>query len=718
MKYTLPIEKIARDDEGQAGYWGVRLGEMSRVGVSLAPGFVVGANAFFDFLRLTGLDIKIRGLLEKAGSGGADEASRLVRAAVARTKMPNDIEVEVADACRKINSDKRKVVRLWSTSVHSGKGKGKAVGLSGVNSELLNVWAEEAALAVKSGKNLSRQNFGVAVQLNVNPEASGIAFSIDPITSDKSKLLIEAVYGMNEILRMGAVTPDHFEFDKGSMVILYSQVGLQDRQMVVVDGKMREIAVSRAYMAKAKISEQVAKEVAKNTKLLESYLAEPVEVKWFWDGKKVYIVGVKPEETLRAKVATPEIRLPRVLKGAPGAPGIGAGRVVVARSVKDLDKVQRGDILVTKLSGPELRDGMRRAAAVVVDHGGRTSQVSLLGREMGVPAVVGSLVATTRLQPGQLYTVNGTNGEVYSGMLPLRQKELPYEVKPKPAVSISSVKTATKLFIDLDGGANEDADGGVVWGSRLISEIGIHPRKTIKEKTDKDLVMRLTESLSKAGEALGDRPVLYVASDLNSKELRELDGGEDFEAFEENPALGVRGARRHLRDADVFVLELEALKKARNVGGFRNLSLVLPLVRTPEELSSLKQLVTAAGLHRSASFKLYLMVQTPANVLRLADFAKAGIDGLVVDGEHLARLVLGNDVVEGEVDASVAWCLEKAAVEGRKAGMNVGFSGGLSEGLLGRVVGWGYGFVVVSPANLSDSREKIAEEEKKLVSKK
>src|SRR2546429_2391343 len=206
-----------------------------------------------------------------------------------------------------------------------------------------------------------------------------------------------------------------------------------------------------------------------------------------------------------------------------------------------------------------------------------------------------------------------------------------------------------------------------------------------------------------------------------------MKGGSEFEDYEPNPMLGYRGAARCTQEPEVLGLELAAIKKVRNAEGHKNLYLAISCVRTAQELASVKQLVTAAGLHRSASFKLYMLAQVPSNVLQLEDFAKVGIDGVIADVKALATLILGVDssarrMKESypEIDASVLWCLEKLAVDGKKLGLTVGASNVevAREGkLIERFVGWGYSSVSMGYEEVGQAREIVAEAEKKLVKK-
>ena len=750
MKYLLPFSKIDKEDVALVGGKGANLGEMTGAGFPVPPGYVVTAAAYFEFLKVTSLDQKITELLSKLDVNDTDklnEASRLIQSAIVKSKIPPEIESEIRAAYRELGRSKNVLVAVRSSSTGEDIGDATAAGqqstylnVMGENEVLTavrQVWASlfnARAIFYRKTKNLSLAKAGIAVpiQLMVESEVSGVAFSLDPVTNDKSKIVVESVYGLGEMIVQGEVTPDHFEFEKKNLEVTYHEIGRQDQELLRRGKENKVVPVSKAYGARQKAPTKILTEVAELTKKLEQHYLRPQDVEWAWDGKKVYLVQTRPVTTAGNVVQeTGNIRLPIVLKGAPGSPGLASGKVVVIHSPQEIDRVEKGDILVTEMTTPDFVPAMKRAVAIVTDKGGRTAHAAIVSRELGIPAVVGTETATKTLIPGKLYTVNGTLGQVHSGSIQVSSTQLPYTQKLPTHPLVTKVKTATKVMVNLaepelaDEVSRLNVDGiGLLRAEFMISGIGIHPRYAIKEGLSRAYIHKLEEGLIKFCQAFGSRPVIYRATDFKSNEYKNLKGGAEFEAPEDNPMLGYRGAFRYIKEPDEFALELEAIKRVRNVHGYKNLHLMIPFVRSPKELSQVKQLVTAAGLHRSTNFHLYMMAEIPTNVIQLENFAEVGIDGISVGSNDLTQLTLGVDrdsdkVAEefNELDEAMLWSLEKLGRDGRKLGLSVGICGqapSVYPELCEKLVEWGYSYISVSPDVVDKVRAIVAESEKKI----
>jgi len=396
------------------------------------------------------------------------------------------------------------------------------------------------------------------------------------------------------------------------------------------------------------------------------------------------------------------------------------------KSPKEIGIVQQGDVLVAEMTNPDYVPAMRKARAIVTDSGGKTSHAAIVSRELGVPAVVGCGSATKVLAHDQVITVDGTNGKIYEGNIVIS-----HEVKAM-AKSLSQIKTATKVYVNLAEPelavdmAKRNVDGvGLLRAEFMIANIGTHPRKFIKEGKSREFVAKLAEGMEKFAAAFGERPVVYRATDFKTNEYRTLKGGEEFEGEEANPMLGFRGASRYIADAEVFKLELEALKIVRNKRGHKNLHLMIPFTRTVEQLREVKSIVATQGLRRSGLFKLWMMVEIPSNVILLEEFIKEGIDGVSIGTNDLTMLILGVDRdnakvagVYSELDPAVLWALEKIVTTCKKARITCSVCGQAPSEypeLVEKLVHWGITSVSVSPDVLEKTRQIVYASEHKLL---
>jgi pyruvate,water dikinase len=528
-----------------------------------------------------------------------------------------------------------------------------------------DAWAslfESRAIFYREQKGFDHFKVGIAVPVQemVQSEVSGVMFTINPINNDENTLVVESVWGLGEMIVQGSATPDHFEVNKRTMKIEQTVISKQEVQLVREGEVTKERPVSKDKVAKQKVSDEVIVEVAKLGLRLEKHYQHPQDSEWAFEKGRVYIVQTRPITTINTVkslqssagefmtiLVNEEGRKP-LFSGAAASPGVVSGPVKVLKSPEENDLVLKGDILVAKMTTPDYVPAMKRAAAIVTDEGGQTSHAAIVSRELGVPCIVGSRVATRMLKNGDVITVDAQKGEVYRGKLKVKSEKLKL---PGGVKSIREVKTKTKVYVNLGEPemarkvAQQYVDGvGLLRAEFIISEyIGVHPRKLLAEGKRKFFIDKLAEGLAEFCGAFDKRPIVYRTTDFKTNEYRGLEGGEEFEQEEPNPMIGFRGAYRYIKDPEVFKMELEAIKKVREKMRYKNLWVMIPFVRTVDELKKVKELMVKAGLRRTRNFKLFMMAEIPNNVLILDEFLDVGIDGVSIGSNDLTMLVLGVD---------------------------------------------------------------------------
>jgi len=402
--------------------------------------------------------------------------------------------------------------------------------------------------------------------------------------------------------------------------------------------------------------------------------------------------------------------------------------VQIIKNPKEIGKVKEGDVLVAEMTNPDYVPAMKRAGAIVTDLGGRTSHAAIVSRELGVPAVVGTLDATKMLSNGEVITVDGNLGKVYEGDITKVVSSV-----EKSDVNLNKIKTATKVYVNLAEPelakemASRNIDGvGLLRAEFIIANIGTHPKKFIKEGKKKEFIAALADGLEKFADAFNPRPVVYRFTDFKSNEYANLKGGKEFETDEPNPMLGYRGVSRYIKDIDVFEMELEAIKIVRNKKGLKNLWVMMPFVRTVQELREVKKIVSASGLRRSGTFKFWMMAEIPSNVVLLDDFIDEGIDGVSIGTNDLTMLILGVDRdnekvadIYDEMNPAVLKSLEKIIKTCKKRGVTCSVCGqapSVFPELVEMMVDWGVTSVSVSPDVIEKTRGIVYEAEKKVLS--
>jgi pyruvate,water dikinase len=354
-------------------------------------------------------------------------------------------------------------------------------------------------------------------------------------------------------------------------------------------------------------------------------------------------------------------------RGLAASPGSAVGRVVFIPGTAQISKVADGDIIVAKMTTPDMVSALRKAGAVVTDEGGRTCHAAILSRELGIPCIVGARNATKILSEGQRVLVDATRGVVFQTDEETEQEtaQSPRTASVSKAFSLGSSLsptppgaeqlpgvTATKLLLNIEGPAAIDrlaslpADGVGLLRTEFIfsGEVGTHPMHLVRTKQGSLFVDKLAEGMSTVARAFYPRPVLARFSDFRTNDFRKLQGGQELEPDESNPMLGWRGASRYISPdyEEGFRLECRAVKKVRDEMGNTNLSVIVPFVRTLKEMERIKALLASEGLVSDASFKIWLMAEVPSVVFQADAFASM-VDGITIGTNDLTQLILGVD---------------------------------------------------------------------------
>ncbi len=756
MKETiLWFKDIRKDDVALVGGKGANLGEMTSAGFPVPPGFVVTAASYKAFLMANQLEPKIRDILTGLDVNDPlklDDAAKQVQKLIKKSSIPDEIALEIAKSYLVLQKSLKKkslpvAVRSSATSEDS-----KEASFAGQNATFLNIAGEANLVAAVrdcwaslfEGRSIFYrvQNhfdhftsyIAVVVQAMIESEVSGILFSIDPVTNNRHRVVVEAIWGLGEYIVQGKITPDHYEVDKSDLTIVEKKVTAQTIMLT-----RSEATVPKSKRDRQKIVDHQIVELARLAIQLEKHYYFPQDSEFAIASDKIYLVQTRPITTINetasqnteAFATAVEKALEVILSGAPASPGIKSGAVRVLKSAKEINKIEAGEVLVATQTNPDYVPAMKKAAAIVTDKGGRTSHAAIVSRELGIPCIVGTERATQNLRTGMVVTVDGSAGKIYKGTLPVSQIKA-LSIAPKTAKSEAiPLRTATKVYVNLAEPeeakqiAARDCDGvGLLRAEFMLAGIGVHPKKVIKDHQEKDFVQTLANQLTMFAQAFYPRPVVYRATDFKTNEYRTLKGGDAYEPEEANPMLGFRGAYRYIVQPEVFKLELDALKQVRQQTGLKNLHLMIPFCRTVAELVKVKELLAKNGLERSASFQLWLMCEIPSNVIMLDHFLKVGIDGISIGSNDLTMLTLGvdrdNENVASEyseLDPAVMFSFYKVIKTCQKYHVTCSMCGQAPSDfpqLTEKLVQWGITSVSVNPDAISRTRQIVYEAEKRI----
>ena len=751
MKLVAWFNEVDKDDVGLVGGKGANLGELASTGIPVPPGFILTAHAYFHFLQETGIQPRMEQLLSGLDvNDGArlQQVSKEIKQLITEAAMPGEVAPQIARCYREMGEG---LVAVRSSATAEDLAEAS---FAGQQSTYLNVvgerevvaavqdcWAslfEARAIFYRAQNDFEHLKVGIAVvvQRMVQSERSGVMFTLDPISGDRKKIVIEAIYGLGEAAVSGALTPDLYIVDKESLSILDKTVARQERELVrnpeakpgEENNTWRNVDPLRGQQQK--LSDEEIAQLAETGRNVEAHYGRPQDLEWAAEGDEIYVVQSRPvtvtghaEENGQGELEGETATV--LMEGSPASPGVAAGVVKIVLTPEEIHKVQPGDVLVAEMTTPDFVPAMKRAAAIVTDKGGRTCHAAIVSRELGVPCVVGTDKATVMLQQGQLVTVDGARGRVYEGRAEVRLAWAE-EQKKRRAVA-AHIKTKTNVYVNLaeptlaDEIAKRNVDGvGLLRAEFIIADhIKEHPRLFLDEGRPEEFIQKLASGLRGFARAFHPRPVVYRTMDFKTNEYRNLKGGDRYESEEENPMIGYRGASRYIREEEVFRLEVEAIKRVR--AEYPNLWVMIPFVRTPEELAGVKALMERFGLVRSEDFKLWMMAEIPSNVFLLDKFIDVGIDGISIGSNDLTQLVLGIDrdnsrfaVEFDERNEAVMIALERLVTGAKARGVTVSICGQAPSDypeLTQKLVSWGITSVSVNADAIDRTREIIAKAE-------
>jgi pyruvate, water dikinase len=678
------LEDVGKDDIPLVGGKCANLGELTAKGIQVPPGFAVTAEAFRRFLEETRIGEVIHKTLSNS-NGSKDpkqyeEASEEIRKILESAPMPEDIAGSVKNAYRELcekTGDKNVTVAVRSSATSEDL---PDASFAGQQDTFLNVCGEDQlvhyvqkcwgslytprAIFYREEKGFPHEKvlISVGVQKMVQSKSSGVAFTLDPVNGDPSKIVIESTWGLGEALVAGIVRPDRFIVDKGTMQLVHKEIVPKMIEHVPNEkGLTNQSEVPAERRNVSSLTDDEVIKIAKTAVDIEDHYGTPQDIEFALEhgpaGSSIYVVQTRPE-TFWSKMKnesgerSPVIQRVALLHGLAASPGLHAGRAKVVPTTVEAGRLMKNkDILVTRMTNPDWVPYMKIAGAIVTEDGGTTCHAAIVSREMGVPCIVGARNATKLMQTGQEYTVDAKSGVVYTGLV----EDVLKATEPKHEIPTVIPITSTKIYVNIslpelaEKVAREThADGvGLLRAEHMMLSVGKHPRMLIEEGGGEKMINAFAEGVRKVATPFAPKPVVYRCLDFKPDEFLGLPGGQKYEQeaghVGPNPLLGYRGCFRYVKEPDIFRLECRAIRKVREEYKLTNVHVMLPFVRTLEDFRNAKRILEEEGLKRSPDFKLWIMVEVPATVLLIDKFVDEGIDGISFGTNDLTMLILGID---------------------------------------------------------------------------
>ncbi len=668
--------------------------------VNIPNGFCLTSKSFWYFLKKNKIDKELKNISQNFNPKSLDSLIKTGKASrdlILNAEFPNDLRKKIIKSYKKLSKKyKQSNVDVAVRSSATAEDLATA-SFAGQMETFLNVKGEEQLLdSVKkcmaslfTDRSISyREEKGfdhlkialsVGVQKMVRSDlaCSGVIFTLDTETGFSGVVLINSIWGIGEMIVKGKITPDEFyvfkpTLKKGFKSIIVKNLGRKTKKYIYAKkGGLKEVKVKEKDQLRFSLNDKDILVLAQWACKIEDHYGKHQDIEWAKDGKtgELFIVQSRPETVHTPKNSKTykeyEIRTKKkpILTGIAIGDKIGAGKVRVISDVSKIGQFKQGEVLVTKMTDPDWMPIMRLASAIITDEGGKTCHAAIVSRELGVPSIVGTRNASKILKTGRMVTVDctqGLNGRVFEGKILFEIKEYDLKkipnLKTKIMLNIGAPEIAFKSSFLPNNGVGLTREEFIIAEKIQVHPLALYHYKDLKNKKLKKKIGQITiehkdkkeyfikelaEGIAQIGAAFYPKEVIVRFSDFKTNEYRNLIGGELFEKEESNPMLGFRGASRYIDESfqPAFKMECQAIKRARDVFGLENISVMVPFCRTIEEGKKVKDLIKKFGL---GELKTYVMCEIPSNVILAEEFLKI-FDGMSIGSNDLTQLVLGID---------------------------------------------------------------------------
>ncbi len=762
MPFTVLLDKVDRNGAQLVGGKGANLGEMIKVGLPVPKGFVVTTESYAVFLKENNLQDKISKIIGGTDTDDSDNlanASEEIERLVMSAEMPRQVAEEImnayralymADELRDISGKALDFIRVGrdqlpvavrssavaedsSTASFAGQMVSilNVTGLKQLLESVKRCWAslyEPRAIFYHHDKKIKAEAIAVVVQRLINADKAGVMFTADPVTSDTSKIVIEGSWGLGESVVSGQVTPDTYTYDRLSKNVeiqVNRKETMRIRDLFSGDTKVQPVLpelVEAQLLDLGEISQLV--ELAEK---IEAHYALPQDIEWCIERNKLYIVQTRPITTLKKDVGSKQdsgITNEVLFSGLAASPGIATGNVKKIGGISEFSGLVQGNVLVTAMTTPDMVPIMKRAAAIITDTGGLTSHAAIVSRELGIPCVVGTRVATKKLKDGDTVTVDASAGKIYAGSVNAaaveNKTETEFTGKAAPVLITATKIKANVAFPERSHEAAKSDGIGLLRAEHMLTEGGKHPIRLAKDNPE-ELTNAIFEKLETVAKAVFPKPVWYRSLDARTDEFRNLEGGSS-EPSESNPMLGLHGIRRSLVDDEVLRCEFGAIKKLHGQG-LTNVHFMVPFIAYADEFVKTKSI--ADKMEAPKTMKMGIMVEVPSAALAIDSFCDAGIEFVSFGSNDLTQLVLGvdrnNEVLSSlykENTPAVLKLIEYVIGRCKSYGVETSICGeapSRDDDFVEKIVSFGIDSISVELDALSHVREVVARKERELI---
>jgi pyruvate,water dikinase len=664
-KYIKWLSELSKNDTPIVGGKGANLAEMYNARFPVPPAFCITAQSFDIFLQKAGIKDKIKQIISKTNVFNTSELeknSKEIRDIIADSEIPEDMTEEILEAYELLSNEAKNEKEIIEKSDKKTKDKSEkveknenyvfvavrssattedlaAASFAGQQETFTNIRGKKQLLEAvkkcfaslytaravyyrhKQGFDKANALLSVVVQRMINSDKSGVMFTKNPSTA-KDEIIIESVFGLGEGIVSGKILPDHYVVNPDLEIIEQKIANKKIKLVKEENGNGIEVKLDKDESNSQVLTVMEITSLANYGQKIEKHYGRPQDIEFAIEKNKIFIVQSRPITTLEKARDHNEKNKDKtlsgniLLSGLAASPGVASGTVKIIKDMKDLGKVKKGDVLVTKMTNPDMVISMQKSVAVVTDEGGATSHAAIVSREMGIPCVVGTEKATELLKDGQIITVDGVNGRVFDGKIIASSEQSKKEILP-----IVKTRTKIKVMVDLPDFAGRAAKTqaeavGLVRLEGIIAEGGKHPLMFLKENNTKEYSRLIEHGIKKIAEHF--KEIWIRTSDIRSDEYRNLLGAP--KEVEVNPMLGFHGIRFSLKNPELFEAEFEAIRKVAEHFPNKKFGIMFPQVINEQELVEAFKMFH--DKYERDNIILGAMIETPAAVQIIRSICK------------------------------------------------------------------------------------------------
>ncbi len=646
------------------GEKGINLGKLTGAKFPIPPGFIVPSTVFETVLQHNVLKPKILELLDQIDFTQPESIHRIaknIQAYIKNAEIPEDIAMQLLRAYHSLGENVFVAVRSSKTTrkePHQHATFFNIQGDANTIESIKNVWAntfspQRIQYRNNHGVDPVNVHIAVTVQTMIQSQTSGIIYSTDPVSHNKSLIRIQTLWGIVEDISNRTKEIDEYVIEKNTWEIIEEklQKQTQERKRKLGTTKLHKVPQSRRN--KKKLSNEHIKKLAQLAIKIQHFSFFPQEIEWAIENDSIYLLQTQQITHVPKNSTLPELlqkkqKLKPLVYGSPTHSGLVSGQARVVTHKHHIHSITNNEIVITENIKILPKEKINIISGLVLDNSVSHAEV----KNFGIPVVSDTHVATSLLKTGQHITLHGQQGVVYSGTLHHEEtshiqtfsKNIQSQENPKLYISTGEPHIAKELKdMSIDG-------VGLFRTEYIIAKMGVHPKKLIREKKQKLFVHELVTGIEQIARTLKKQPIIVRTLDFTANEFLSLQFGNEYEEKEENPVLGYRGAFRYITDHDVFNAQLEAIAQLHKKG-YTNIELMIPFIRTIDEWVLIQNHTESYFARKKVQVKKWMMVDTPSNVLQISRFLSRNVDGLAIGTRDLSMLLTGYDISNPDVAA-------------------------------------------------------------------